>query len=252
MTTSLAGPGPTISAEEGAATRRAAGATDPLQLTIGDGANDGAAGEGDNIREDIEDLAGGNGNDVLIGNAGPNRLIAYQGEDVLRGGAGPDELIGWRDGDELDAGPGRDRVEAGSLDRALLRDGEADRLNCRRRPPAIQADPIDLLRACAPYVIVRARSRVRSGSRIRLAVRCPQESTVPCLGRLWVSLYRGRRVSRKISFGPIDPGDRATVHVRIAPGLRPGSCLLATTRTRRGDGLESVTLNRGALVCLPV
>ena len=77
----------------------------PLTLSIGDGPNDGAAGENDDIRADIEALAGGSGNDVLTGTAGPNRLIAYGGQDVLRGGAGPDELIGWDDGDELDAGP---------------------------------------------------------------------------------------------------------------------------------------------------
>ena len=36
-------------------------------LSIGDGANDGAAGENDDIREDVEALAGGSENDVLIG-----------------------------------------------------------------------------------------------------------------------------------------------------------------------------------------
>ena len=92
------------------------------------------------IHDDIEALAGGSGNDVLIGSAGPNRLIALGGQDVLRGGAGPDELIGWDDGDELDAGPGPDHLQAGSRDRPLLRDGEADRLDCRRHAPAIEAD----------------------------------------------------------------------------------------------------------------
>jgi Ca2+-binding RTX toxin-like protein len=229
-----------------------AGGTDPLRLSIGDGPNDGAAGEGDNIREDIEDLAGGRAGDVLIGDAGANRLIAFGGEDVLRGGAGPDELLGWGDGDELDAGSGRDRVQAGSLDRPLLRDGEADRLNCRRHAPAIEADPIDVLSTCAPNVAVRARSRVRSGSRVALVARCPEESTVPCQGRLWVNAFHGQRVSRRISFGPIDPGDRATVRVHIAAGIRRGTCLLATTRTRRGDGLETVTVSRSAIACLPV
>jgi RTX calcium-binding nonapeptide repeat (4 copies) len=188
----------------------------------------------------------------LIGDAGANRLIAFGGEDVLRGGAGPDELLGWGDGDELDAGSGRDRVQAGSLDRPLLRDGEADRLNCRRHAPAIEADPIDMLSACAPNVAVRARSRVRSGSRVALVARCPEESTVPCQGRLWVNAFHGRRVSRRISFGPIDPGDRVTVRVHIAAGIRPGTCLLATTRRRRGDGLETVTVSRSAIACLPV
>src|SRR4051812_17378049 len=80
-----------------------AGATEPLSLSIGDGANDGAPGEADDIHGDVEALAGGRGDDVLTGTAGPNRLIAYGGHDVLHGEAGADELIGWGDGDELDA-----------------------------------------------------------------------------------------------------------------------------------------------------
>jgi hemolysin type calcium-binding protein len=227
------------------------GGTDPLLLTIGDGANDGAAGEGDNIQEDIEDLAGGSGNDVLIGNAGANRLIAFGGQDVLRGGAGPDELLGWDDGDELDAGPGADRLEAGSLDRPLMRDGEVDRLNCRSHAPAIEADVFDVLLSCGPYVDVRRRGRARPGRRLALTARCPRESAVPCQGRLWVTLLHGRAVSRKIRFGPIDPGGRARLHVRLAEHIRRGACLLAATRTGRNDGLRTVTVNHTGLACLP-
>jgi Ca2+-binding RTX toxin-like protein len=60
----------------------------PLQLSIGDGPNDGVAGEGDDIREDVENLIGGRGPDVLIGDDDAARLIAYGGQDVLRGMGG--------------------------------------------------------------------------------------------------------------------------------------------------------------------
>jgi hypothetical protein len=241
-----------LSGGEGADEAGYSGTTAPLRLTIGDGANDGAEGEGDDIREDIEALAGGSGNDVLIGDADANRLIAYGGQDVLRGGAGPDELIGWDDGDELDAGPGPDRVRAGWRDRPLLKDGEADHLDCRRRAPAIEADPFDLLSRCAPSVIVRRGSRVRSGRAATLVVRCPRESAVPCRGRLWLNVFRGRRVSPKLPFGPLGPGQRVRLRTRIARGIRPGLCLLATARTRRDDRLHSVTVSKSALGCLPV
>jgi Ca2+-binding RTX toxin-like protein len=225
------------------------GATAPLTLSIGDGANDGAAGENDNIREDIEALTGGSRNDVLIGTAGANRLIAYGGRDVLRGGAGPDELIGWDDGDELDAGPGPDRVQAGARDRPLLKDGDVDRLDCRRHAPVIEADPTDELRACAPFVDVRPRGRLLNGRRATLAVRCPRESAVPCRGVMWVTAVRGRRISRTVRFGPIEPGDRAIVRVGT-PRLPTGSCMMAAIRTRRGDGLRSVTTGRDTIGCL--
>jgi Ca2+-binding RTX toxin-like protein len=226
-----------------------AGATMPLRLSIGDGPNDGAAGENDDIREDIEALAGGSRNDVLIGTAGANRLIAYGGQDVLRGGAGPDELIGWDDGDELDAGPGPDRVQAGARDRPLLKDGELDRLDCRRHAPAIEADPIDELRACAPFVDVRPRGRLRNGSRATLSVRCPADSAVSCRGVMWVTTVRGRRISRTIHFGPVEPGGRAIVRARL-PRLATGSCMMAAIRTRRSDGLPSVTTGRDTIGCL--
>jgi Ca2+-binding RTX toxin-like protein len=227
------------------------GGAQPLQLSIGDGANDGVAGEGDDIRADIEWLAGGSGNDVLIGDAGANRLIAFGGQDVLRGGAGPDELVGWGDGDELDAGPGADRVQAGWLDRPLLADGETDRLDCRRHAPAIEADAFDVLRACAPPLIVRRASRVRSGGLVTLVARCPERSVVPCQGRLWLNRLHGRRVSRKVRLGPIDPGERTRLRIRLAEHIRRGACLLATTRTRRDDGLDTVTVARTAFGCLP-
>ncbi len=228
-----------------------AGATAPLTLSIGDGPNDGAAGENDDIRDDVEALAGGSGNDVLTGTAGPNRLIAYGGQDVLRGGAGPDELIGWDDEDELDAGPGPDRVQAGARDRPLLKDGEVDVLSCRKHAPAIQADPRDVLRSCAPAVLVLRRSPLRRGAVARLELRCPLGSAVPCQGRVWINRRNRTRVSRKVRYGPIEPGERTRVRVRLARRLKTGECLLATAPTRRNDGLRTLTISTSAVGCLP-
>jgi hypothetical protein len=227
------------------------GGSEPLRLSIGDGPNDGAPGEADDIREDVEGLTGGRGDDVLIGDEDGNRLIAYGGRDVLRGGGGADELIGWNDGDELDAGAGTDRVESGALDRPLLADGEADRLNCRSRAPAIEADPFDILRACAPRVTVRPTARVRGAGPVTLRARCPLENAVPCEGVVWIHLLRGRRLSRAVHFGPIEPGGRGRVTVRLRSFPRRAMCLYATTRTRRDDGLETVTSTRSVFACLP-
>jgi Ca2+-binding RTX toxin-like protein len=47
------------------------GGPEPLQLSIGDGPNDGAPGEGDDIRGDVESLTGGRGDDLLIGDDDP-------------------------------------------------------------------------------------------------------------------------------------------------------------------------------------
>ncbi len=221
----------------------------PLRLSIGDGANDGAAGEGDDIRSDVEALAGGQGDDVLIGDDDPNRLIAYGGQDVLRGEGGADRLYGWDDGDELDAGAGRDRVYAGSEDRPLLVDGEFDTLDCRREAPAIEADPGDAFRRCAPLVRMARHGKVRLGRRVRIAVRCPIETTLPCEGNLRLRLPH-RRASRLVHFGPIEPGDRAIVRPRVrALPRRKGRCLYAKAVTRRYDGFRTRTTSRVLLFC---
>src|SRR6185295_3030356 len=82
--------------------------TADLSLSIGGGANDGAAGESDEIGPGIEELRGGSGADRIIGDAGPNRLNAGAGDDQITGGDGDDVLVGEAGDDNLDArdGPG--------------------------------------------------------------------------------------------------------------------------------------------------
>jgi hypothetical protein len=221
-----------------------------LYLSIGDGPNDGIAGEGDDIQAGVESLTGSDGDDVLIGDDGPNRLIAYGGHDVLRGMGGADRLTGWNDGDELDAGAGPDIVEAGALDLPLLADGEADRLNCRSRAPAIAADDLDVFRWCAPRVYMRIRPRVQPGRRIAMRARCPQESTVPCQGRVWLRLRGGRHISRAVRFGPVDPGALIRVQPRLRVRPRRDACTSATAVTNRQDGIRTSTITRSAFTCL--
>ncbi|MEZ0284357.1 MAG: calcium-binding protein, partial [Thermoleophilia bacterium] len=57
-------------------------------------ANDGGAGEGDDVRSDVEDLIGTNANDTLIGSGVANTLDGAGGTDRLEGLGGPDTLIG--------------------------------------------------------------------------------------------------------------------------------------------------------------
>jgi hypothetical protein len=142
-------------------------------------------------------------------------------------------------------------VEGGALDRPLLANGEADRLNCRSRAPAIEADDADVLRSCAPRVYLRLAARPRAGRPLTLRARCPIESTVPCEGRLWLNLRNGRRISRVLRFGPVEPGSRIRANVRRRAAVRRGACIHATTITRRGDGLRTSTTTVSPLFCLP-
>ncbi len=100
----------------------------PVRVDLADPGPDGATGEGDQL-VGVEDVEGGRGADVLLGDDGPNRLLAGEsarpeldstgdvvdgrgGNDELRasaqrGGAGDDVLDArWR----VDCGTGRDTV----------------------------------------------------------------------------------------------------------------------------------------------
>jgi Ca2+-binding RTX toxin-like protein len=78
---------------------------DRVEVSLDGLANDGEAGEGDNIGVfgDVEDVTGGSGDDKLIGNAA---------ENLLSGSWGDDEIIGGPDADHLNGGDGADRILA--------------------------------------------------------------------------------------------------------------------------------------------
>lgn len=83
----------------------------PVDLSIGDGANDGAAGEDDDIQADVEQLRGGDGSDVLTGDGGPNMLQGGGGDDLLQGGDGDDSLVGGTGADTFAGGAGSDLAD---------------------------------------------------------------------------------------------------------------------------------------------
>jgi hypothetical protein len=101
------------------------------RITLDDVADDGLPGEGDNVRSDIEAIAAGPGNDLLIGNAGDNVLDGGPGNDELRGGPGVDTFAG---------GPGDDTI--------LARDAEAESVDCGADGGTAIIDTIDTAVNC--------------------------------------------------------------------------------------------------------
>ncbi len=78
-------------------------------------ADDGAAGEGDNVGSDVENVTGGSGNDTLAGNVSPNRLVGNDGSDTLVGSGGSDDLQGGNGDDGIFADDGAvDTVSCGA------------------------------------------------------------------------------------------------------------------------------------------
>jgi Ca2+-binding RTX toxin-like protein len=104
----------------------------PLSVTADDGANDGAAGEGDNVHSDIEILHGGQANDTLVpktDDSVPGEVWGGPGNDTLFGGgqASNDRLEGEDGNDTLDGRWGADIMNGGAgIDTVDYRGHEAD------------------------------------------------------------------------------------------------------------------------------
>jgi len=95
----------------------------PVAVSLDDNANDGEAGEGDNVHSDVEQVLGGNVDDRLEANSRGNDLNGLFGDDKLFGYGGNDLLRGDDGQDEVRGGEGDDRLEGGYGDDLLV--GEA-------------------------------------------------------------------------------------------------------------------------------
>ena len=85
-------------------------------VTVGiDGiADDGIAGEGDNVITDVENLIGSSGPDVLTGSATDNVLDGRDGDDTLIGLPGSNTLLGGNGNDILIGDVGDDTFDGGA------------------------------------------------------------------------------------------------------------------------------------------
>jgi Ca2+-binding RTX toxin-like protein len=85
-----------------------------LSIDLDDVADDGAAGEKDNVESTVENVWGGRGDDVIIGNAFANELKGNYGNDRLYGGSGRDNLYGGNGDDRVYGEGGDDRCYGGA------------------------------------------------------------------------------------------------------------------------------------------
>lgn len=98
------------------------GRSEDLQLSLDGIANDGAAGENDQLLG-IENVTSGNGNDSITGSGQPNVILNTGGSDTVRGLGGNDNL----GGESVDGGSGNDSLAGDSADATLIGAGGNDR-----------------------------------------------------------------------------------------------------------------------------
>jgi Ca2+-binding RTX toxin-like protein len=93
--------------------------TTRVVVTIDGVANDGQAGEHDDVRPDVEKVTGGSADDELRGSLSPETLSGGPGGDLLDGGGGADTTDGGDGNDVVNGGDGSDVVSGGSGDDQL-------------------------------------------------------------------------------------------------------------------------------------
>lgn len=214
----------------------------------------GTVGEADRFTG-IEDAAGGDGDDVLRGDAGPNRLDGVAGSDVLDGragddvvtsgtaidvhatllgGPGDDELVAYGAARLLDGGPGDDVLRAPILPAREICGPGDDLLTGAEVPSLLRPEGCE--RLDAGVVVLRRPARRRDG-RLALGVLCRQEPTRGgCRTTVAVMDTAGRTTSRART--TLARGRSRTLAVRLAPKLRTGALRVtvvvgSTTRAGR-------------------
>lgn len=171
--------------------------TDPITVTLDGLANDGEAGEGDNVGSDIEFVEGGDGPSRLFGDGGPNRLegTGFEnteihgggGNDTLNGGAGPSQVFGDAGNDDVRGSAGNDLIDGGAgtdslygdedtcsftgcsggNDTIRARDGEADSIACGPGADQVTVDTLDTVAPDCESVYRAAFGQPAGGSGTR-------------------------------------------------------------------------------------
>ena len=83
-----------------------------LTITLDNKPNDGSRSGEMNVESDIENVIGGSGNDLIIGNPSFNHLYGGPGNDTIYGGSGNDTLEGGHGHDQLFGQDGDDLLIA--------------------------------------------------------------------------------------------------------------------------------------------
>jgi len=89
-------------------------ASGPVHVSLNGIADDGGAGERDDLFPDVEDVVGTSFDDTLVGDGDANILWGLEGDNILRGRGGDDQLIGRHGDDTADGGPGTDTCFLGA------------------------------------------------------------------------------------------------------------------------------------------
>jgi hypothetical protein len=186
------------------------GRSAPVNITLDGQADDGQAGEGDNVGTDVEDATGGSAADTIVGSASDNELAGGGGDDAIAGGDGNDGLFGQGGRDTVDGGAGRDRIDGGGgSDTLKSRDGLTDRVECAGGTDAVDGEARDDIsgdcenvKIAAPTAVKIVSVTVTRAGLVVVRVECPVVER-SCAGAIIVKTVK--RVSKRfIKLGQVN------------------------------------------------
>jgi Ca2+-binding RTX toxin-like protein len=232
-----------------------AGSLDAVRVSLDGVADDGLVSPPtptpkDNVGSDVENVAGGSGDDTLIGNASPNELLGRGGNDTLIGGGGEDGLFGEAGNDTLDGGAGVDVLDGGAgSDTIRSRDASADEVNCGSATDTAIADALDQLAPSCDLisrgVVIAAGQAKAKGKRLNLKVSCPSVEPGGCQTSFKVRSAKkvavgGKRKRITIAKGTqtIAAGKGATARLKLTKSARR-----ALSRSKRIAAIATATMN---------
>jgi RTX calcium-binding nonapeptide repeat (4 copies) len=117
-----------------------------MSISLDGVANDGEAGEGDNV-VGVEKITARGGAVTLTGDNGPNDFLVEAGTATLRGLGGNDHLVTWDGNDTIEGGDGDDFLEAGFGNDVLDGGPGVDQFNGDRNERDVFAIGNDEIRA---------------------------------------------------------------------------------------------------------
>jgi hypothetical protein len=205
-----------------------AGDTRRVEVDLASAATGGTGGaaHGD-AYTDVENLAGGFGEALFAGDAGPNRLVAGTEDSRLAGRGGDDDLLGQGGSDLLDGGDGDDALDGGAATNVVLGGPGADRIRARASGFVDAGDGDDRIDVEAlppePLRIVCGAGEDVAGASLRVSAAGDCEWLA--LGRQGAELRSPLRLRGRTAF----------TTVRGPPGMR-GRLVLRDRRTGRRLG----------------
>jgi len=192
-------------------------ASGPVTLTPGGTADDGEAGEGDLLADDVENQIGSGFNDTMTGAPGASLLSGGGGDDTLTVTDGAPDIVVCGSGDDGVKADAGDAIELTGTERCERVDQPAPAV-IAPLPTAVPT-PAPTTLTLDPLPTLKLKGKATKSGRQTLNIACPAAAATACKGDIRLLDKAGEPISRKAPFN-VAPGKNADVRVTLNSAAR--------------------------------